>query len=316
MFSKLKKLIKSGKNKFGKSEKRVHDRHDSHQDTSISPPVTVTPIAKPHKKSAPVRFNKKGIRVFENDQDVSQLFGIDDTGANELAERVEDIICVKGPQKKVHVPKPRFNRHGFPILDQEEDLGALMAVRGLKDNMSERESDDRPQKKVSKKDAPKDKHGIPILEPGASLFGSKDSSGQSESFNDLLLESLGDKSFDVLLHEKKDLIKKRKKLSLKQMLKAFPLPQGRLDLHGYTALKAELRAESYLKNAFYNQTHTVIIIVGKGLHSDEGAVLPDVVEGKVIHLKKEGLVLAYEWDNKKKSRSGAVTVFLNNMAFG
>jgi hypothetical protein len=39
-------------------------------------------------------------------------------------------------------------------------------------------------------------------------------------------------------------------------------------------------------------------------------VLPDVVEDKLIELKRQNIVLAYEWDKKKKSKSGAVIVYL------
>ena len=51
-------------------------------------------------------------------------------------------------------------------------------------------------------------------------------------------------------------------------------------------------------------------VVGKGLHSDLGPVLPDVVEDVLKEMKKQGLVIFYEWDKKKKSKSGAVIAYL------
>jgi hypothetical protein len=39
-------------------------------------------------------------------------------------------------------------------------------------------------------------------------------------------------------------------------------------------------------------------------------VLPDVVEDLVVAMKKEGSVLWFAWDRKKKNRSGAMIVYL------
>jgi hypothetical protein len=52
--------------------------------------------------------------------------------------------------------------------------------------------------------------------------------------------------------------------------------------------------------------------VGKGLHSDLGPVLPDVVEDVLKEMKKQHQVIWYEWDKKKKSTSGAVIVFIKH----
>ncbi len=58
------------------------------------------------------------------------------------------------------------------------------------------------------------------------------------------------------------------------------------------------------------RSHTIRIIVGKGLHSELGAVLPDVVGDVVKEMKREGQVLFFEWDKKKKTNSGAVIVYI------
>ncbi len=52
------------------------------------------------------------------------------------------------------------------------------------------------------------------------------------------------------------------------------------------------------------------LIVGKGRHSKMGPVLPDVIEDLVVAMKKQGVVLWFEWDKKSKSRSGALIVYL------
>ena len=50
--------------------------------------------------------------------------------------------------------------------------------------------------------------------------------------------------------------------------------------------------------------------MGKGLHSEGGPVLPDVVEDLLKEMKKENIVLAYVWEGKKKIKSGSVVVYL------
>ncbi len=56
------------------------------------------------------------------------------------------------------------------------------------------------------------------------------------------------------------------------------------------------------------------IIVGKGLHSDPGPVLPDTIEDLLLDLKARDIVLGFSWERKKKSRSGAVIVYLRQFS--
>ena len=55
---------------------------------------------------------------------------------------------------------------------------------------------------------------------------------------------------------------------------------------------------------------TLRIIVGKGLHSEDGPVLPHVIEDLLKELKKDNIVLSYQWEGGKKSKSGAAIVHL------
>jgi len=52
------------------------------------------------------------------------------------------------------------------------------------------------------------------------------------------------------------------------------------------------------------------IIVGKGIHSLSKAVLPDVVEKKIVELKKEDIVMTFLWEKHRKLKSGAIIVYL------
>ncbi|MBU2628970.1 MAG: Smr/MutS family protein, partial [Proteobacteria bacterium] len=96
----------------------------------------------------------------------------------------------------------------------------------------------------------------------------------------------------------------------KKRLKRYPSPEVELDLHGYTTIGAQVKARSFIRTAKHQGFFTIRIIVGKGLHSDLGPVLPDVVEDVLREMKKQDLVIWYEWDKKKKSKSGAVIVYL------
>jgi DNA-nicking Smr family endonuclease len=81
-------------------------------------------------------------------------------------------------------------------------------------------------------------------------------------------------------------------------------------LHGYTSYQAEEKVDSYIRDAYQREIFTLRLIVGKGLHSENGPVLPDVVEDKLIELKQQRIVLAYQWEKKSKAKSGAVIVHL------
>ena len=97
---------------------------------------------------------------------------------------------------------------------------------------------------------------------------------------------------------------------LKKRLKRYPPPQKILDLHGDTASTAELKAETYIRTCKRNGIFTLRIVVGRGLHSQWGPVLPDIIEDLLIKLKKQDIVLWFNWDRKKKSRSGSLIVYL------
>lgn len=93
--------------------------------------------------------------------------------------------------------------------------------------------------------------------------------------------------------------------------KSYPPPQETLDLHGCTVQEAEDKACRFLEEARRRLLLTVRIITGKGLHSPGGrAVLPDMVEQLLVLRKKEGAIAAFQWENKVKSKSGALLVYL------
>lgn len=148
------------------------------------------------------------------------------------------------------------------------------------------------------------RHGLPIVDEVP--FGSEQEAQEEEDFSSLLEESFN----------RKRLPRKPKPspMPYKKRIKRYPPPEIELDLHGYTALGAEVKAKSFLITCKQQGYFTVRIIVGKGLHSDLGPVLPDVIEDLLNALKKQDVVLGFEWDRRKKSRSGAVIVYLRQFS--
>lgn len=110
--------------------------------------------------------------------------------------------------------------------------------------------------------------------------------------------------------EKEAGLRPEKPKSLKARIKSYPPPQEALDLHGCTAMDAVAKVESFIQTGKGRGLKTVKIIVGKGLHSEEAAVLPRVVRSQLDRMKHRRLVLTHEWEKGAERRSGALIVYL------
>jgi DNA-nicking Smr family endonuclease len=99
-------------------------------------------------------------------------------------------------------------------------------------------------------------------------------------------------------------------MPLKRRLKRYPPPEAYLDLHGFTAIGARIKARTFISSAHVQGFFTLRIIVGKGLHSEDGPVLPHVVEDLLKEMKNDNLVLSYKWEGGKRSKFGALLVYL------
>lgn len=120
-------------------------------------------------------------------------------------------------------------------------------------------------------------------------------------------EALLDRSFKQIPEKRGG---RPKPMSLKKRLKRYPPVEKQLDLHGYTAQRAQAMARSFIQTHKEQGYFTLRVIVGKGRRSLMGPVLPDVVEDLALAMKKQGVILWYEWENKKKSQSGALIIYL------
>ncbi|MCA1793347.1 MAG: Smr/MutS family protein [Desulfobacteraceae bacterium] len=146
------------------------------------------------------------------------------------------------------------------------------------------------------------RHGLPVVDKA--VCASDPVASESEDFPALLKAYLS-------RPENQPARPSPKPMPYHKRIKRYPPPEKDLDLHGYTVLAAEQKAGSFLTACKYQGYFTVRIIVGKGLHSELGPVLPDMIEDLLQKLKARDIVLGFAWERKKKSRSGAVIVYLH-----
>jgi len=163
---------------------------------------------------------------------------------------------------------------------------------------------------------PVNRHGVPVVDKkfsdsyagtGEKTCPPKAEDGPAQDFTALLASYLS-------RPRQKKQSAPPKPMPYHKRIKRYPPPEKDLDLHGFTALGAQLKARSFLTTCKLQGYFTVRIIVGKGLHSDLGPVLPDTIEDLLSRLKTQDIVLGFAWERKKKSRSGSVIVYLRQFS--
>lgn len=95
---------------------------------------------------------------------------------------------------------------------------------------------------------------------------------------------------------------------MKQVERGQLQPEAELDLHGLTVDEATAKVKFFLQDTLYQGFRTVLIITGKGLHSDDGPVLRQAME-KLLETQRE-LVLEWGLAPQRYGGSGALIVFL------
>ncbi|OQY01349.1 MAG: hypothetical protein B6I26_04710 [Desulfobacteraceae bacterium 4572_130] len=239
--------------------------------------------------------NKKGIRVFKENEDFSDIF-------REEEPDLDDSKKIKKEFIQEH-KKERKNKHGISILDDSKSLLKIFEKQNTETKNENTETKTEKKTKITE-------NYQKILENDKkNIENSKENI--KEIFSQLLDISFENKNIKDLMHQKKVHDSFKKPISLKQRLKQYPLPEKELDLHRVTAQQANIKAESYIRTAFKQGILTLRIIVGRGLHSHDGiAVLPDLIEELLKKLKQQGIVLWFELEGEKKSTAGAFIVYL------
>lgn len=176
-----------------------------------------------------------------------------------------------------------LNKNDLPILGSDDDFLKAFELQG--------------KLKTEKNQSPAQEHDVK-----EQICSGNDESSENEDFATLLEESFKNR--------KTDPVKKSEPLPLKKRLKRYPGVERELDLHGYNTIGAQVKLRSFIHSCKQQGYFTLRIIVGKGLHSENGAVLPDVVEDELKKMKKQNLIIFHKWDRDKKRKSGAIIVYL------
>lgn len=95
---------------------------------------------------------------------------------------------------------------------------------------------------------------------------------------------------------------------MRQVERGQLVPEGELDLHGLSVDEARNKALFFLQNAVFQGFRTVLLITGKGLHSENGPVLRSAME----RLLSESPEQVIEWGvaPRRYGGEGALVVFL------
>jgi DNA-nicking Smr family endonuclease len=212
-------------------------------------------------------------------------------------------------QKKKQHTKQGIKRLSLDdnLFEEIEDDGCTPDEK-FEEMLEESFSDKRSNVKIDKQQT---KQGVKKLSIEDDLFNNIEEENEpDESFDELLEESLSDKSSQNIIKEKIAASSEKIELSKTTKLSKYPGPQDEIDLHGLKGDEAELKADFFIRDSKARGLVTIRIIVGKGTHSEGRAVLPDIVEGKIIDLKREGQIYTFKWEKGRKLKSGAVIIYL------
>lgn len=233
--------------------------------------------------------NRNGIEVLDSYKDIYDIF-MENSSEIELGNEDDRYLSEDKNIKKI-----KLDKNGMPFLDKAGLLSKIFS------------DGNGSEKYISlKRESGQD---IGIDEEDNIKTISNENLDQNENFLDLIEEALKGKNRDSMMREKSDR-PLPEPVPLKKRLKRYPPPEDEIDLHGYSAKEAESKTEAYLRNCWRDGLFTVQIIVGRGVHSPYGAVLPDVIEELMIRLKRDGVLLWFEWDRRTKSQSGAIIAYL------
>lgn len=298
-----------------------------------SPPAQRAKAQSQAPKARTRPLTRQGIPILSPNEDLARHFMARADGQTEgpskaASEQGAQVRKARGPvaprpSVKNRKSAPRRNRAGIRQLDDQRDLRTyFMPAAPEEPDPPARPSaqakavprrEKGPESEIA---AATDRHGIPRLDDQTDLRALFEA-GLEEGEDSAADKELGEVFQASLDHDARRLMKKKtggffapRRLTLKEKLRRYPAPQAQLDLHGDTALIARQRADSFLRTAGAAGTLTARIIVGKGLHSESGAVLPDVIEDLLVTLKRDGRVLTFRWDKDLKRKSGAVIVYL------
>lgn len=132
------------------------------------------------------------------------------------------------------------------------------------------------------------------------------------SDKELFLEALGTMETTFIDEwSEAESIKRAVPRRVKQVERGQLKPEADLDLHGLTVEEACAKVRFFLQDALYLGHRVLLIITGKGLHSNDGPVLRQAVE-KLLDSQR-ALVLEWGVAPQRYGGSGALVVFLRQV---
>ncbi|WP_462268345.1 Smr/MutS family protein [Desulfobacter sp.] len=218
------------------------------------------------------------------------------------------------PNKNTRKNKQKLKRkNGLPKLASDKDFLDAFLMDGeeaVKEKLEDLKKPVEPRSNLNK-------HGLPFLDDYETWMN-KNTDSQTLSADKTTEQasaaSESEMAFSTLLDaswkQNRPLRHAPKPMPLKRRLKRYPPPEADLDLHGFTAIGARIKTQTFISRAHVQGFFTLRIIVGKGLHSEDGPVLPHVVEDLIKEMKNDNLVLSYKWEGGKRSKFGALLVYL------
>jgi len=210
----------------------------------------------------------------------------------------------KKPYTKQGVKRLSLDDNLFEEIEDDTSTSDNKFEKFLEESFS----DKHPNVKVAKQQTKQGMKKLPIEH--TLVKDINESNEPEESFDELLEESLTNKSGQALIKEKISFYSEKPFLSKSSRPAKHSEPQDEIDLHGLKGDEAELKTDFFIRDSKARGLVTIRIIVGKGTHSEGRAVLPDIVEGKIINLKREEEVHTFKWEKGKKLKSGSVIIYL------
>ncbi|MCP4721762.1 MAG: hypothetical protein GY860_20065, partial [Desulfobacteraceae bacterium] len=164
----------------------------------------------------------------------------------------------KAPKKNRKKP----TKNDLPVLNSDQDFfSAFMDTPTLN-------CQDEKKKPAGQEIQRFNKHGLPVIgEVEGQLFpgeqGGFSEQAQKESKESEDLEEDFAVLLEASLKQKKSFSKKKRiSMPIKKRLKRYPPPEAELDLHGFTALGAELKAKSFISTCKHQGYFSLRLIVG------------------------------------------------------
>jgi len=198
-------------------------------------------------------------------------------------------FAVSGPSENPE-PPPAEKTPVSKVFGSFDEEMELLGVQRLNDD------DEEPEKNIPAARAPDFERNQP-LEP------------QGEE--DLFRQAIGElqvRFSDQLPEEEIPVPASARRM--KQLKRGKLIPEATLDLHGVQRADVAGKIGFFLQDAVYQGWRTVLVVTGKGLHSEDGeAVLRSEAER---YLGNEGRKWVVEWGRapRQYGGSGALVVFL------